>query len=69
MHAVAGKAGFLGRLPPVWNALVTVYGACGDARRAFDEMADRHVVSRAGGWGWCGLRERCTVSMSTGRGS
>ncbi|KAJ1271631.1 hypothetical protein BS78_06G142000 [Paspalum vaginatum] len=46
-HAVAEKAGFLGRLP-VRNALVTLYGACGecgDARRAFDEMAERDVVS------------------------
>ncbi|KAL6652487.1 hypothetical protein ACP70R_011412 [Stipagrostis hirtigluma subsp. patula] len=46
-HAIAAKGGFLGRLP-VRNALVTLYGACGecgDARRAFDEMAERDIVS------------------------
>lgn len=46
-HAVAEKAGFLGRVP-VQNALVTFYGACGqcgDARKVFDEMAERDVVS------------------------
>ncbi|KAL6903597.1 hypothetical protein ACP4OV_004410 [Aristida adscensionis] len=46
-HAVAAKGGFVRRLP-VRNALVTLYGACGecgDARRAFDEMAERDVVS------------------------
>ncbi|KAM3387800.1 hypothetical protein ACQJBY_010567 [Aegilops geniculata] len=46
-HAVAARGGFLGRLP-VRNALVTLYGACGecgDARRVFDEMAGRDVVS------------------------
>ncbi|KQJ83262.1 pentatricopeptide repeat-containing protein At4g38010-like [Brachypodium distachyon] len=47
VHAVAEKGGFLGRLP-VRNALVTLYGVCGecgDARRVFDEMASRDVVS------------------------
>uniref|UniRef100_A0A0D9W6H5 DYW domain-containing protein n=1 Tax=Leersia perrieri TaxID=77586 RepID=A0A0D9W6H5_9ORYZ len=46
-HAVAEKAGFMGRVP-VRNALVTFYGACGlcgDARRVFDEMAERDVVT------------------------
>ncbi|XP_006653550.1 pentatricopeptide repeat-containing protein At4g38010-like [Oryza brachyantha] len=46
-HTVAEKAGFLGRIP-VQNALVMLYGACGqpgDARRVFDEMTERDVVS------------------------
>uniref|UniRef100_A0ACD5V7E7 Uncharacterized protein n=1 Tax=Avena sativa TaxID=4498 RepID=A0ACD5V7E7_AVESA len=46
-HAVAEKGGFLGRLP-VRNALVTLYGACGecgDARKVFDEIANPDVVS------------------------
>ncbi|KAL5216363.1 hypothetical protein ABZP36_007764 [Zizania latifolia] len=46
-HAVPEKAGFLGSMP-VWNALVTLYGACGqcsDARKVFDEMAEQDVVS------------------------
>ncbi|KAL5213728.1 hypothetical protein ABZP36_002880 [Zizania latifolia] len=46
-HAVAEKVGFVGRMP-VRNALVTFYGACGqcgDARRVFDEMSERDVVS------------------------
>ncbi|XP_047064115.1 pentatricopeptide repeat-containing protein At4g38010-like [Lolium rigidum] len=46
-HAVAEKGGFLGRLP-VRNALVTLYGACGecgDARKVFDEIARPDVVS------------------------
>ncbi|CAM0904087.1 unnamed protein product [Alopecurus aequalis] len=46
-HAVASKDGFLGRLP-VRNALITLYGACGewgDARKVFDEIARPDVVS------------------------
>ena len=37
------QAGFLGRLP-ARNALATLYGACRDARRAFDELAEQDVV-------------------------
>ncbi|KAG8082462.1 hypothetical protein GUJ93_ZPchr0014g47653 [Zizania palustris] len=46
-HAVPEKAGFPGSMP-VWNALVTLYVACGQcshARKVFDEMAENDVVS------------------------